>query len=131
SAVLPVSQDGYPAPCSILMRLVGFFHGNLLSSCLATLTLRAGAFKRGYQRYEQGVLMSDPLAGVPLASIRVCEAAARHRSFTRAAAELGMTQAAVSWQIKALEGRLGQTLFRRLPREVALTEAGERLARAA
>lgn len=75
--------------------------------------------------------MSDPLAGVPLASIRVFEAAARHRSFTRAAEELGMTQAAVSWQIKALEGRLGQTLFRRLPREVALTEAGERLARAA
>jgi LysR family glycine cleavage system transcriptional activator len=75
--------------------------------------------------------MSDPLAGVPLASIRVFEAAARHRSFTRAAEELGMTQAAVSWQIKALEGRLGQSLFRRLPREVALTEAGERLARAA
>lgn len=75
--------------------------------------------------------MSDPLAGVPLASIRVFEAAARHRSFTRAAEELGMTQAAVSWQIKALEGRLGQSLFRRLPREVALTESGERLARAA
>lgn len=42
-----------------------------------------------------------------------------------------MTQAAVSWQIKALEGRLGQTLFRRLPREVAPTEPGERLATAA
>lgn len=42
-----------------------------------------------------------------------------------------MTQAAVSWQVKALERRLDQSLFRRLPREVALTPAGERLARAA
>lgn len=75
--------------------------------------------------------MADPLAGIPLASIRVFEAAARLRSFTRAAEELGMTQAAVSWQIKALEGRLGQSLFRRLPREVVPTEGGERLSRAA
>lgn len=75
--------------------------------------------------------MADLLASIPLASLRVFEAAARLRSFTRAAEELGMTQAAVSWQIKALEGRLGQSLFRRLPREVVPTEAGERLARAA
>ncbi|KQW83059.1 LysR substrate-binding domain-containing protein [Brevundimonas sp. Root1279] len=75
--------------------------------------------------------MSDPLAGIPLASIRVFEAAARLNSFTRAAEELGMTQAAVSWQIKALEGRLGQSLFKRLPREVVPTEPGERLSRAA
>ncbi|RZJ45250.1 MAG: LysR family transcriptional regulator [Brevundimonas sp.] len=75
--------------------------------------------------------MADPLSGIPLASIRVFEAAARLKSFTRAAEELGMTQAAVSWQIKALEGRLGQSLFRRLPREVQPTEAGERLSSAA
>ncbi|MFA4951676.1 LysR substrate-binding domain-containing protein [Brevundimonas sp.] len=75
--------------------------------------------------------MADPLAGIPLASIRVFEAAARLRSFTRAAEELGMTQAAVSWQIKALETKLGQSLFRRLHREVAPTEGGERLSRAA
>lgn len=75
--------------------------------------------------------MNDPLSGVPLSSIRVFEAAARLNSFTRAAEELGMTQAAVSWQIKALETRLGLSLFRRLPREVKPTEAGDRLARAA
>jgi LysR family glycine cleavage system transcriptional activator len=75
--------------------------------------------------------MPDPLATLPLSAIRVFEAAARLKSFTRAARELGMTQAAVSWQVKALERRLGQVLFRRLPREVALTPAGERLARAA
>ena len=75
--------------------------------------------------------MNDPLAGLPLSSIRVFEAAARLNSFTRAAEELGMTQAAVSWQIKALETRLGFSLFRRLPREVQPTEPGERLSRAA
>lgn len=75
--------------------------------------------------------MSDPLATVPLSAVRVFEAAARLGSFTRAAEELGMTQAAVSWQVKALETRLDQPLFRRLPREVKLTPAGERLARAA
>jgi len=74
--------------------------------------------------------MSDPLAAIPLSAIRIFEAAARLKSFTRAAEELGVTQAAVSWQVKALESRLGQPLFRRLPREVALTAAGERLARA-
>jgi LysR family glycine cleavage system transcriptional activator len=75
--------------------------------------------------------MADPLATIPLSSIRVFEAAARLLSFTGAARELGMTQAAVSWQVKALERRLDQPLFRRLTREVALTPAGERLSRAA
>lgn len=75
--------------------------------------------------------MSDVLARIPLSAIRVFEAAARLGSFTRAAEELGITQAAVSWQVKALEERLGRRLFVRRPREVILTPAGERLARAA
>ena len=75
--------------------------------------------------------MPDILATIPLSALRIFEAAARLGSFTRAADELGVTQAAVSWQVKALEQRLGQPLFLRLPREVALTPAGERLARAA
>lgn len=70
--------------------------------------------------------MSDHLPS--LAAIRVFEAAARHLSFTRAAVELGMTQAAVSYQIKILEERVGSPLFLRRPREVVLTEAGQRLA---
>ncbi|WGM39446.1 LysR substrate-binding domain-containing protein [Caulobacter sp. NIBR1757] len=74
--------------------------------------------------------MSDVLATVPLSAIRIFEAAARLKSFTRAAEELGITQAAVSWQVKALERRLDQALFQRLPREVVLTPSGERLARA-
>lgn len=64
----------------------------------------------------------------PLAAIRVFEAAARHLSFTRAAGELGMTQAAVSYQIKQLEDRVGTPLFRRLTRRLELTETGLRLA---
>src|SRR3954451_9093051 len=75
--------------------------------------------------------MADPLASIPLSAIRVFEAAARLLSFTGAARELGMTQAAVSFQGKALERRLDQPLFRRLAREAALTPAGERLSRAA
>ena len=74
--------------------------------------------------------MPDPLANIPLSALRIFEAAARLKSFTRAAEELGVTQAAVSWQVKALEQRLGQALFRRLPREVVPTAEGERLARA-
>src|SRR5687767_13964178 len=64
----------------------------------------------------------------PLSAIRAFEAAARLQSFTRAANELHMTQAAVSYQIKQLEQRLGLILFQRLPRQVVLTAAGQRLA---
>ncbi len=64
----------------------------------------------------------------PLATIRVFEAAARHLSFTRAAEELGMTQAAVSYQIKILEERVGTPLFLRLARTVELTQTGRLLA---
>lgn len=64
----------------------------------------------------------------PLAAVRVFEAAARRGNFTRAAEELGMTQAAVSNQIKLLEARLGIPLFRKDGRGVALTPLGERIA---
>ncbi|MDQ0325651.1 LysR family glycine cleavage system transcriptional activator [Rhodopseudomonas julia] len=64
----------------------------------------------------------------PVAAIRVFEAAARHLNFTAAAEELAMTQAAVSYQIKLLEERLGTRLFVRRARGVELTEAGARLA---
>lgn len=60
----------------------------------------------------------------PLPAVRVFEAAARHENFTQAAAELGMTQAAVSYQIKLLEERLGVPLFVRSRRRVGLTDAG-------
>jgi LysR family glycine cleavage system transcriptional activator len=64
----------------------------------------------------------------PLAAVRVFEAAARHLNYTAAAAELGMTQAAVSYQVKLLEERLGIALFRRDGRGVKLTAAGEQAA---
>lgn len=66
----------------------------------------------------------------PLAAVRAFEAAARLGSFTRAADELGMTQAAVSYQIKLLEDRVGTPLFLRQPRQVVLTETGRRLSTA-
>ena len=64
----------------------------------------------------------------PLTAIRAFEAAARHESFTKAAAELGMTQAAISYQVKLLEDRVGAPLFLRQPKKVVLSEVGKRLA---
>lgn len=64
---------------------------------------------------------------LPLNALRAFEASARHLSFTRAAEELCVTQAAVSHQIKALEERLGAPLFRRLARGLALTDEGQAL----
>nr|WP_240454468.1 LysR family transcriptional regulator [Caulobacter sp. 17J65-9] len=61
---------------------------------------------------------------MPLNALRAFEASARHLSFTRAAIELCVTQAAVSHQVKGLEERLGAALFRRLPRGLALTDEG-------
>jgi DNA-binding transcriptional LysR family regulator len=68
-----------------------------------------------------------PRALPPLNSLRAFEVAARHLSFTRAAEELHVTQAAVSHQVKALEARLGVPLFRRLPKGLLLTEEGHAL----
>ncbi len=63
--------------------------------------------------------------------IRGFEAAARNLSFTKAAAELFVTQSAVSRQVKALEEQLGVPLFQRRYRAILLTEAGQTLYRAA
>ena len=63
----------------------------------------------------------------PLTSLRAFEAAGRHLSFTLAAAELTVTQAAISHQVKSLEKHLGQALFLRLPRQLELTAAGKAL----
>src|SRR3546814_13734203 len=60
----------------------------------------------------------------PLNALRAFEAGARHLSFTRAAEELHVTQAAVSHQVKALEEHLGYPLFKRMTRKLALTEPG-------
>jgi LysR family transcriptional regulator, regulator of gene expression of beta-lactamase len=61
---------------------------------------------------------------LPLNALRAFEASARHLSFTRAAIELNVSQAAVSQQVKNLEERLGAALFRRVPRGLALTDEG-------
>ncbi|PWC32664.1 LysR family transcriptional regulator [Azospirillum sp. TSO35-2] len=64
---------------------------------------------------------------LPLNALRAFETSARHLSFTRAAIELCVTQAAVSHQVKLLEERLGASLFHRLPRGLALTDEGRAL----
>lgn len=59
-----------------------------------------------------------------LNALRAFEAAGRHLSFTKAAAELNVTQGAISHQVASLEAQLGMALFRRLNRRLELTEAG-------
>lgn len=75
--------------------------------------------------------MSDPRLShgssgraVSLNALKAFESAARHLSFTAAADELSVTQAAVSHQVKALELRLGFRLFRRTPRGLVVTDEG-------
>lgn len=63
--------------------------------------------------------------------LRGFRAAARHLSFTRAAAELSVTQSAISHEVKALETQLGGPLFARMNQKLRLTQAGEQLFRAA
>lgn len=69
-------------------------------------------------------MLNTPESLPPLTAVRAFEAAARLGSFSRAASELGMTAAAVSYQIKQLERRLGVTLFIRHARQVELTPQG-------
>ncbi|MFL9981787.1 LysR family transcriptional regulator [Paraburkholderia sediminicola] len=61
-----------------------------------------------------------------LDGVEVFLSVAQHRSFRRAAAELGVTPSAVSQTVRVLEARIGAALFIRTTRSVGLTEAGER-----
>lgn len=63
----------------------------------------------------------------PLNALQTFEVTARHLSFQQAAEELDVTPTAISHQIKILEDYLGVSLFRRRPRPLALTEAGNLL----
>jgi DNA-binding transcriptional LysR family regulator len=67
------------------------------------------------------------MSGENLNDLLAFLAVARERSFTRAAAQLGVSQSALSQTIRGLEGRLGLRLLSRTTRSVAPTEAGERL----
>lgn len=68
---------------------------------------------------------SSPLPLPSLNALQAFEAAARHLSFTRAARELGVTQTAISHQVRALEQELGCALFHRAPQRITLTREGQ------
>ena len=72
-----------------------------------------------------------PVCFPSLDLLRGFEAAARQLSFTKAAAELFLTQSAVSRQVQTLEEQLGTPLFERQHRQIRLTPAGQKLYRAA
>ncbi|MCP3165465.1 LysR family transcriptional regulator [Myxococcus qinghaiensis] len=67
------------------------------------------------------------MALTPLNELAVFVSVARHKSFTRAAKELGVSTSAVSQSVKLLEERVHQALFFRTTRNVSLTDAGQRL----
>jgi LysR family glycine cleavage system transcriptional activator len=69
-----------------------------------------------------------PRALPPLESLRVLAACVRHRSFTRAARELGLTPAAVSSRMRALEGQIGVKLFHRHGPRLTVSDQGVALA---
>jgi LysR family transcriptional regulator, low CO2-responsive transcriptional regulator len=69
------------------------------------------------------------MRNVTLRQLRVFAAVARHRSFTRAARELHLTQPAVSQQVKLLEEQVGMPLFEQLGRKIRLAPAGSELLR--
>lgn len=73
--------------------------------------------------YREGPVRIDPLP--PLQNLIAFEAAVRHGSFTRAAAELHLTQSAISRQVAQLEEFLGRALFRREHKRIHLTVAGQ------
>jgi DNA-binding transcriptional LysR family regulator len=67
------------------------------------------------------------MAREPMTELAAFVAVARERSFTRAAAQLGVSASALSHTMRALEERVGVRLLNRTTRSVSLTEAGERL----
>ena len=69
--------------------------------------------------------MSNSYKFPPLKWLMSFEAAARHMSFTAAAEELGLSQAAISYQIKCLESMIDAPLFERRPRNLRLTSVGQ------
>jgi hypothetical protein len=84
-------------------------------------------FSIHYRRERPPQMPRRPYDLPSLSSLSAFEAAARHLSLTRAAAELNVTTGAISKHIKFLEGELGHRLFSRLHRALALTAEGETL----
>ncbi len=81
-----------------------------------------------FSHHSERLSMSSMRDRLPPANaLLVFEAVARHHSFTQAAKELGVTQAAVSRQIRVLEEALGTPVFKRLHRRVELSSAGRDL----
>jgi LysR family transcriptional regulator, glycine cleavage system transcriptional activator len=80
---------------------------------------------RQYPRVTATKVLSMPRRLPPLNALRAFEVAARSENFTRAAEELGVSQVAVSQQVKSLEAALGVKLFARDGKRLVITDAGK------
>jgi LysR family transcriptional regulator, glycine cleavage system transcriptional activator len=97
------------------------FRGLAINKTLSWARWRAKDARTGSSASDEGFMTRPP---PPLNLIRAFEASARHLSFTKAAGELGYTQAAISGQVRALEQYVGRDLFLRHARSLQLTEVG-------
>ena len=88
------------------------------------LTVQAGRTWQGHSDTRRGYICYK--AAMELKHFRTLLAIREHGSFTSAARSLGITQAAVSQHVLAVEGELGVKLFDRLGRNIELTPAGQR-----
>lgn len=106
--------------------------GSPSSKSAAFRAITQGRRKRSREKFPAfpfGVSgMGKERRQINMRSFQVFEAVARRRSMTRAAEELGITQSAVSHQLRALAERLGEDLVERRGRTISLTDAGRRLA---
>ena len=93
------------------------------TTALCNIALVRRADKRYYLALMHEEFSAKPQPLLPLNALRAFEAIARHMSFARAAAELHVTPAALSHQIRGLEEQLGLPLFTRRTRSIELTEA--------
>jgi LysR family glycine cleavage system transcriptional activator len=113
--------DGHTGRPAIVARRCGSGHDSALAGrAISAATAADAAAKEQTGRGASASFRRLP----PLNALRTFEAAARHRSFTRAAEELAVTPAAVGQQVRLLEDFLGMPLFRRTSRALVLTEAG-------
>lgn len=92
--------------------------------CECTMTCVHAADKRIDFAASMNILHAMRNRLPPLKSLEGFESAARLGSFAAAAAELGLSQSAISHQVRALERALDQPLFRRVHRQIVLTDAG-------
>jgi DNA-binding transcriptional LysR family regulator len=107
--------------------VVGFTFEKPCGAARRTQTLKANGYFDNGKHLEGAIWSFRTMARIQLSELTAFVAVAEHRSFTKAALQVGIALPTMSQTIRSLEERLGVRLFNRTTRSVAMTEAGERL----